>query len=498
MSKRLELIWPDKDKVLLGLDENGKPIWGTKADLETRLLVQLDAIGETSADNLNDLYEQGDNLLIKGDNLLALKALEQHFAGKIKCIYIDPPFNTGNAFEYYDDGLEHTIWLSMMKGRLEILRKLLREDGAIFVHIDYNEEPYLRVLMDEVFGRTNYRNTIIVSRVRKNIRERERVKALNFGHGPILFYAKSENTVIEPPTFTQEKGERWHAFDAPGIRPTMEYKLFGYDPPKGRHWMFEEAKAREMIAKGELRQNPRTGKPQYRLAPSSETMFDTLWTDVQESAFNWGLQGGEKSEKLIHRILQMVTSPGDWVLDSFLGSGTTAAVAHKMGRKWIGVEMGEHAETLCLPRLKLAVRGEDQTGISRQVGWKGGGGFRYCVLGESLFDKDEDTGLVMINPKYTNGPLVAAVCNLEDFNLNDDSIFHGVRGNMYAHVAEDKVTQAYLDALVEKLPHGKNLVVYYLKRATGLEVPQEVKVKRIPKELQIPRYLTSASRGGGE
>jgi len=203
----------------------------------------------------------------------------------------------------------------------------------------------------------------------------------------------------------------------------------------------------------------------------------------------------EKHEDLLFRVINWLTASSDWVLDSFLGSGTTVAVAHKLGRKWIGVEIGEHAETLCLPRLKRVVSGDDQTGISKQVGWKGGGGFRYCVLGESLFAKDEDTGLVMFNPKYTNGPLVAAVCNLEDFHLNDDSVFHAVRGNNYAHITEDKVTQAYLDALVEKLPKGKNLVVYCLKRATRLEVPEEVKVKRIPKELQIPRYLTNGDRG---
>jgi adenine-specific DNA-methyltransferase len=156
MTKRLELVWPNKDKVLLGLHEHGKPIWGTKDDLELRPLVQLEAVGQVNPDNLDDLYEQGDNLLIKGDNLLALKALERHFAGKIKCIYIDPPFNTGNAFEHYDDGLEHTIWLSMMKARLEILKVLLDKDGFIFVHIDYNELGYLRILMDEIFGRHNF------------------------------------------------------------------------------------------------------------------------------------------------------------------------------------------------------------------------------------------------------------------------------------------------------------------------------------------------------
>lgn len=263
--------------------------------------------------------------------------------------------------------------------------------------------------------------------------------------------------------------------------------------------MFEETKAEQMVARGALRQNPKTGKPQYRLAASNETMFDTLWTDIQESAFTWGLQGGEKSEKLVNRIIEMITSPGDWVLDSFLGSGTTAAVAHKLGRKWIGIELGEHAETLCLPRLKRVVSGEDQTGISKQVGWEGGGGFRYCVLGESLFAKDKDTGLVMINPKYTNGPLVAAVCNLEDFRLNNDGVFHGVRGNIYAHVTEDKVTQAYLDALIDRLPKGKSLAIYCLKRTTGLDIPDEVKIKRIPKELQIPRYLlTMQEQNGGK
>ncbi|MGB9851192.1 MAG: DNA methyltransferase, partial [Moorellaceae bacterium] len=202
------------------------------------------------------------------------------------------------------------------------------------------------------------------------------------------------------------------------------------------------------------------------------------------------MRRGKKPEALIKRILEISTSPGDWVLDSFLGSGTTAAVAHKLGRKWIGIEMGEHAETLCLPRLKQVVSGEDQTGISKEIEWKGGGGFRYCVLGESLFAKDKDTGLVMINPKYTNGLLVAAVCNLENFKLNNDSIFQGVQGNTFAHITEEKVTQAYLDSLVERLPHGKFLIIYCLKRATGLKIPPEVKIKRIPQELQIPRYLT--------
>lgn len=454
MSKRLELIWPDKEKVLLGLDDNGKPIWGTKADLETRLLVQLEAVGETNPDNLNDLYEQGDNLLIKGDNLLALKALERHFAGKIKCIYIDPPFNTGNAFEYYDDGLEHTVWLSMMKARLEVLKTLLASDGSIYFHLDATEVHYGKVLMDEIFGRSCFQREIIW---RIGWISGFKTRASNYirNHDTILFYTKHPTQFL---------------FNKQYIPYPEGYRRRDGSEPKGQGYPFEDTWNCSEI--------DRLDSIQIMSFSGEKTGFIT-----------------QKNENLVARIIQSSSNEGDWVMDSFLGSGTTVAAAHKLRRKWIGVELSDQAETFALPRLKRVVNGEDQTGISKQVGWKGGGGFRYCVLGESLFAKDEDTGLVMINPNYTNGPLVAGVCNLEDFHLNDDSLFHGVRGNAYAHITEDKVTQAYLDALVEKLPKGKNLVVYCLKRATGLEVPEEVKVKRIPKELQIPRYLTNGDRG---
>ena len=193
------------------------------------------------------------NMLIHGDNLIALKALEQDFAGKIKCIYIDPPFNTGSAFEHYEDGIEHSIWLSMMKARLELLKNLLSDDGGIFVHIDYNEEAYLRVLMDEIFGRSNFRNTIIVSRIKKNIREREFVRALNYAHDVIVFYAKSEKTVILPPTKKVTKNDRWHSFEANGVRNGMDYDLFGYKPKEGNHWRWSYDRAQQAIKDGTLR-----------------------------------------------------------------------------------------------------------------------------------------------------------------------------------------------------------------------------------------------------
>jgi adenine-specific DNA-methyltransferase len=562
MSKRLELIWPNKDKVLLGLKKDGKPVWGTKADVEPRILVQLEGIGTINHDNVADPFLQGDNLLIKGDNLLALKALERRFSEKIKCIYVDPPFNTGNAFEHYDDGLEHTIWLSMMKARLEILKNLLSKNGVIFVHIDNNEVGHLRVLMDEVFSRHNFVQMISEKRASP-----AGFKTIN--PGPltvtdyILMYSRNKDFFKWKPSYVpvdydenydmvitnpQDEPEKWKfekihdiIYKREGFTSWRDAKtkwgtywkvirksLCGtfalanaarvvsirdpHKPSKTIRGLLEKSKAerdRVFVLKREKYVNiyilnggalsfykNKLREIDGELVPT-EILTD-LWDDINYAgiAEEGGVQfkNSKKPEMLLKRIIEMSTKPGEWVLDSFLGSGTTAAVAHKLGRKWIGIELGKHAETHCLPRLKRVVTGEDQTGISKQIAWKGGGGFRYCVLGESFFAKDKDTGIIMINSKYKNGLLVNSVCNLENFELNNDSVFHGIRGNTYAHVTEERLTQTYIDALVERLPDGKSLVVYYLKRTTVLQVPERMKIKRIPKELQIPRYLTN----GGE
>ena len=264
-------------------------------------------------------WDGAEHVFIEGDNLEVLKLLQRPLFGRVGMIYIDPPYNTGQDFIYRDDfrdplghylratgqqdragnllvsnpetgGRYHSAWLSMMYPRLWLARQLLREDGVLFVSIDYNEEPRLRLLLDEIFGEENYRNTFTVARVKKNIRERERVRGLNQGTGSVLFYARSDRATIRPPTKRADKKARWHAFDAPGVRSTMEYPLFGHRPPPGRHWMYEEARARAMIARGELRPHPRTGKPQYHLAASDRTLLDTDWTDLQESDSRWGAQ----------------------------------------------------------------------------------------------------------------------------------------------------------------------------------------------------------------
>ena len=342
--QKLELTWIGKDQ---------------QPKLEPRILIEDP---EKSYGNKNT-----ENMLIYGDNLLALKAHEQDYAGKIKCMYIDPPFNTGSAFEHYEDSLEHSIWLSLMKDRLNQLKNLLTKDGAIFIHIDYNEEAYLRVLLDEIFGRENFRNTFIVSRVKKTIRERERVKALNFAHDIVLFYAYSDDTLILPPLRTSHKPDRWHAMDAPGFRNGMDYELLGIKPNRNRHWAWTKENAffavdnylsweknyskyetlydywkRSGQKKRFIRSNPKTKKPEYFIPASKFEILDTNWMDITSSSFRWKFPNGEKNEELIYRIIGMITFEGDYILDSFLGSGTTAAVAHKMNRKWIGIELGEH------------------------------------------------------------------------------------------------------------------------------------------------------------
>lgn len=560
--KRLELTWPNKEKLLLGLDENGKPIWGTKDDLEARVLIQLEAVGKTKPDHPN-LYEQADNLLIRGDNLLALKALERDFAGKIKCIYIDPPFNTGNAWEYYDDGLEHTIWLSMMKPRLELLKKLLRDDGSIFIHIDFNEVGALQVLMDEIFGRRNFLTLITWQRTPE-------ITFLGQGQSPIititeylLVYAKNfpscklnrvqkkllaTSKVMQQYNLTVELGKcqfveeiddeslgkiKIYEYPSASIErikssvPKAEYlkkfqQIYRYARVNPDNSFLDRMMKRfdpENVCS--IVYEPQRGKSagkeieaifhkQNQLWPASVNAYvsdgeiyrtadmSNFWSNDEISATRIANEGGvefrrgKKPEELVRRVIEIGSNKGEWIIDSFLGSGTTTAVAHKLNRKWIGVELGEHAETLCLSRLKRVASGEDQTGISADINWHGGGGYRYCILGPSLFQTDEDTGSIMINPHYKNGLLTNAVCRMEDFYLNNHPLFHGIRGNIFAHVTEDRVTQQYVDQLFDMLPNEKQLIIYCLKRAQTLTLPENVKIKRIPKELRIPRYLSKS------
>ena len=362
--------------------------------------------------------ENTENMIIQGDNLEALKALLPFYAGQVKCIYIDPPYNTGSAFEHYDDNLEHTTWLSMMYPRLELLRDLLREDGSIWISIDDDECHYLKVLCDEVFGRNNFIANCIWQK--KHTRAND-AKWFSDNHDHILCYAKNKSNWKVNLLPRAEKNEEkytnpdedprgcWASgpchVKTPNIKDIYPIKTpMGriVMPPAGTSWRFSKKKIEELIKDNRIYFG-KTGNnvPRYkRFLTDVKNGFvpQTLWFreevgDNQEAKtevkqFNaLDVFATPKPERLIERILTLASNPGDLVLDSFLGSGTTAAVAHKMGRRYIGIELGEQAITHCVPRLKAVIDGE-QGGISKTLNWKGGGGFRFYELGEAVFDEN--------------------------------------------------------------------------------------------------------------
>ncbi len=380
-----------------------------------RLLEEVPELGHGDRD--------AGNMLIQGDNLDALKALLPFYAGQVKCIYIDPPYNTRSAFEHYDDNLEHTKWLAMMWPRLELLRDLLAQDGSIWVSIDDNEGHYLKVIMDEIFGR----NSFVAANVWQKRYSRENREIIGDVHEYILVYApslekfKAKRTLVpldqeqakiyrnpDNPNET-DPTKRWRGLPmtAQGYRPNQMYVITApngqeHRPPEGRCWSMIESEFEKLKAAGRIYwgKNGNAQPSVIRYLSEVDGLVPWTWwphtdaghTDESKKEANalFGSDvsfGTPKPERLMQRILQIATSPGDLILDSVLGSGTTAAVAHKMGRRYIGIEMGEHAVTHCVPRLQKVVDGEPG-GISESVGWKGGGGFRFYRLGEPAFDAE--------------------------------------------------------------------------------------------------------------
>ena len=383
----------------------------TAAQVPYRLLDNVSTHG--------DPQHAAGNLLVQGDNLEALKALLPFYRGKVKCIFIDPPYNTQSAFEHYDDNLEHSQWLSMVLPRLQLLRDLLSEDGSIWVTIDDNEGHYLKVLMDEVFGRKRF----IATCVWQSRYSRSSDTSISISHNFIHCYARTpdnwknvrnrlERTAAQEKQFNNPDNDPkgpWRAipWDAPNVRVNLSYPIKTPTgrtrlPPPGRCWSRTEAQWNALVTAGlAYFGKSGDGAPSFKqyLTDSPPIVPNTWWghdeaghTDEakKETQALFGTESvfdTPKPERLLQRILHIATNPGDLVLDSFLGSGTTAAVAHKMGRRWIGIEMGEHAATHCLPRLQKVIDGE-QGGISAAVGWQGGGGFRFARLGAPIFDAD--------------------------------------------------------------------------------------------------------------
>ena len=370
-----------------------------------------------------------DNLLVHGDNLDALKALLPFYRGRVKCIFIDPPYNTRSAFEHYDDNLEHAQWLSMMVPRLVLLRELLAEDGSIWVHLDDNEGHYNKVLLDEVFGRSNFIADIAWQ---KSYAVRSNAEFFSTAVEHICVFAKSRSSLrvakfsrseeqrarFSNPdndvrgewqsitmTISLMSGARGRQFERTGVSANV-YEVTSpsgarFLPPARRCWSRNPDEFARLDADGRIWWGLRGDSPprmkMFLAESADEVIPTTLWASGEQFGFNQdgirelralGLEfPTPKPERLISRVLELTTKPNDLVLDSFLGSGTTAAVAHKMGRRWIGIEMGEHAATHCVPRLEKVIAGE-QGGVSQAVGWTGGGGFRLVRLGAPMFTAD--------------------------------------------------------------------------------------------------------------
>lgn len=437
MANKLELTWVGKDK---------------KISVEPRILIENKDLSYSRERELystlpNDCTDG--NILIHGDNLLALKSLEQDFAGKIKCVYIDPPYNTGSAFSTYDDNLEHSTWLSLMKPRLELLRRLLSDDGSIWISIDDDEQAYLKVLCDEVFGRNNFVCNVIWQ---KKFSPQNDAKWLSDNHDYILVYAKNKG--LWRPYLLERSAEANSRYKNPDNDPRgpwsssdMSVRTYSsncdypittpsgrvVNPPESRCWSVTPETFKRLCEENKIWFGPKgNNAPRIKrfLTDVKQGMTaTTIWFrddvgDNQEAkrevkAFNNEVVfATPKPERLIRRVLELATKPGDWVLDSFLGSGTTAAVAHKMRRHWIGVELTNVAYTHDVQRLKKVIDGNDQGGITKSVEWRGGGGYKFYELAPTLIVNDS-YGQPIINKEYSPEMLTAAIAKHEGYRLEE-------------------------------------------------------------------------------
>lgn len=492
MANKLELTWYGKDEPL---------------KIEPRLLVENTALSNTASD------PETTNMLIHGDNLLALKALEQRYGGQVKCIYIDPPYNTGNAFDKYDDNLEHSIWLGLMECRFKSLYALLRKDGFMFVNLDEQEHAYAKVILDGIFGRENYIGDIIWQK-RKGGGNDSRYLALD--HDYILVYAKDASKETHPIKWrtsqseeyrkrykeVDEHGKRfyWDTVARDGLQSPIPVSVIC---PDGTTLSINSQMGQETINNGlqngmvRLTKSKNGWSLHHRVYMRDGQVQRSILNDVgtnktagDEMLYLFGNSKAfpyPKPESLISRILELATESGDLVLDSFLGSGTTAAVAQKMGRRWIGIEMGEHAYTHCKVRLDKVIAGEDAGGITKSVDWKGGGGYRFYELAPTLINTDP-FGEPVINTEYDADMLAAGVALHEGFTYQPDSglFWKQAVGNesSYLFVTTRHLTSAYLDSIKDTMEDGEYLIIACRSFDSGLDkASTNITVKKIPQML---------------
>lgn len=517
MSKqKLELTWIGKEK---------------RPKLEPRILLEDPGKSYHAKYRVtgNDIF---DNRLIFGDNLLALKALEHEFTGRVRCIYIDPPYNTGSAFAQYEDGLEHSIWLGLIRERLVLLRNLLAADGSCWIQLDDNEAQYCKVLADEIFGRDNFIANVVWN---KSYAVRSNAQFFSSAHEHILVYAK-DRTQLRLNQFgrSAKQTERYSNPDddprGPWQSVTMTISLVGgargrqyaktgvsenifevtspsgkvFLPPPNRCWSRNPSGFKKLDADGRVYWGPSgENAPRLKMYLSEAgegVMPTTLWADGAEFGHNQdgirelrALDIGDfptpKPEKLISQVISLASDPGDLVLDSFAGSGTTGAVAHKMGRRWIMVELGEHCQTHIIPRLRKVIDGEDGGGVTESSGWEGGGGFRYYRLAPSLIVNDR-WGNPVINPEYNAAQLAEALAKLEGFTYAPSEVQWWQHGHSserdFIYVTTQNLSADQLQALADEVGSDQSLLVccaafHGVSAAKASERWPNLTLKKIPK-----------------
>lgn len=531
---KLELTWIGKEN---------------RPKLEPRILLEDPEKSYHAPHRISD-KDIFDNILIYGDNLLALKALEQEYAGKVKCIYIDPPFNTGQAFDEYDDGIEQSLWLSLIHARLELLHKLLSKDGTLFIHIGDANIANMILVADEIFGRNNRQYVVTFKQGSATGH-----KAINPGcvntTNFILIYTKDKRYWSPNRVFTERgRDDRYSQFitniddchdnwniitlteayaDSRNLSVRDARKEIKKAPELIEEFVIENAgcvirlarpdyngvsaAAREMIDVSTA--NPDT--IYYLMRDSHEDMYfingqrvlfytnklknidgkyvageplTSLWDDILSN--NLHKEGGvkfpknKKPEALIERVIQLSTEPGDLVLDSFAGSGTTGAVAHKMGRRWIMVELGEHCHSLILPRLKRVIDGVDQDGVSKSVNWQGGGGFRYYSLAPTLITSDE-WGNPVINKEYNSAMLAEAMCKLHGFTYAPSEEFYWMQGysteSDFIYTTTQFLTVPVLERISEEVGENRSLLICCGAFKCKPDRFANLTIKKIPKSV---------------
>jgi len=498
---KLELTWIGKEN---------------RPRLEPRILIEDETFSHhASSRREGDIF---DNVLIRGDNLLALKALETSARSSVKCIFIDPPYNTGSAFTHYDDGLEHSAWLSLLRDRLVALRELLSDDGSIWISLDDNEAHYFKVMADEVFGRSNFIDTIVWQKV---YTVKNSARHFSSMHDYILVYAK--NSELWTRRLLPRSSELDASYKNPDNDPRGDwttnaiqgrnyYSLGSYEivsptgrtfkPPSGTYWRVSESKFRELNEDRRIWWGAEGGNvpriKKFLFEAKQGVVPSTFWpyseaghnAEAKEEVRRLLPEVGDdvfmtpKPERLIRQILEIATQPGDLVMDSFGGSGTTGAVAHKMGRRWIMVELGDHCETHIVPRLTKVIDGDDPGGITDAVGWKGGGGYRYFKLAPSLLEKDQ-FGHWVISKAYNAEMLAEAMCKHFGFTYapsNEHYWMHGFSSETdFIYVTTQNLTHDQLQAISAEVGPSRSLLICCKAfQSTNAQSLRNLTIQKIP------------------